>query len=78
VRGTRPSSLATLPSSLDEAIKEEIVQAAYLVLLADGGIRDEERKALQQIAIALRVPQFHFGSILENLAIRLSSQSADN
>lgn len=64
--------LSAASDSLDEAIKGEIVQAAYLVLLGDGAIRDEERKALQQIAIALRVPEFHFGSILENLAIRMS------
>jgi uncharacterized membrane protein YebE (DUF533 family) len=54
--------------------KEEIIRAAYLVLLADGQIAGAERKTLQDIAAALRVPEIHFGAILEDLAIWMAAQ----
>jgi tellurite resistance protein len=59
--------------SLDKETKEEIIRASYLVLLADDRIAGEERKKLQDIAVVLRIPEIHFGVILEDLAIRLSS-----
>ena len=59
---------------LDQATKEEIIRAAYLVLLADDRIAGEERKKLQDIAAALKVPEIHFGAILEDLAIWLAKQ----
>lgn len=54
---------------LDKPAKEEILRSAYLVLLADDRIAGEERKTLQDIATALKVPEIHFGAILEDLAI---------
>jgi tellurite resistance protein len=51
--------------------KEEIIRAAYLVLLADDRIAGEERKKLKDIAAALQIPEIHFGAILEDLAISL-------
>jgi tellurite resistance protein len=54
--------------------KEEIVRAAYLVLLADERIAGEERKKLKDIAAALQVSEIHFGAILEDLAIWLAQQ----
>ncbi len=45
-------------------------------LLADERIAGEERKKLQDIAAALRVPEIHFGAILEDLAIALAEQRA--
>ena len=57
---------------LDQATKEEIIRAAYLVLLADDQIAGEERKKLKDIAAALQIPEIHFGAILEDLAIRLA------
>jgi tellurite resistance protein len=54
--------------------KEEIIRAAYLTLLADDRIAAEERKKLKDIAMALRVPEIHFGAILEDLALWLEEQ----
>jgi tellurite resistance protein len=56
--------------------KEEIIRAAYLTLLADDRIAAEERKKLKDIAMALRVPEIHFGAILEDLALWLEEQKA--
>jgi uncharacterized membrane protein YebE (DUF533 family) len=68
--------LAAAADSLNQATKEEIIRASYLVLLADDRIAGEERKKLQDIAAALRVPEIHFGAILEDLAIWLAGQKA--
>jgi tellurite resistance protein len=57
---------------LDQATKEDIIRAAYLVLLADDRIAGEERKKLKDIAAALQIPEIHFGAILEDLAIWLA------
>jgi uncharacterized membrane protein YebE (DUF533 family) len=70
------AELAAAAPLLDEATKEEIIRSAYLVLLADQRIAGQERKKLQDIATALRVPEIHFGAILEDLAIWLSGQKA--
>jgi tellurite resistance protein len=56
--------------------KEEIIRAAYLVLLADARIAGEERKKLQDIAAALKISEIHFGAILEDLAIWLAQQKS--
>lgn len=68
--------LAAAADSLNTETKEEIIRASYLVLLADDRIAGEERKKLQDIAAALRVPEIHFGTILEDLAIWLAGQKA--
>ena len=59
---------------LDREAKEEIIRAAYLVLIADARIAGEERKKLKDIASALQIPEVHFGAILEDLAIWLANQ----
>ena len=59
---------------LDQAAKEEVIRAAYLVLLADDRIAGEERKKLKDIAAALQISEIHFGAILEDLAIWLTKQ----
>ena len=59
---------------LDKESKEEIIRAAYLVLLADDRIAGEERKKLKDIAAALKISEIHFGAILEDLAICLAQQ----
>jgi tellurite resistance protein len=61
---------------LDRETKEEIIRAAYLTLLADGRIAAEERKKLKDIAMALCVPEIHFGAILEDLALWPAEQKA--
>ena len=70
------SELSAAAPNLDRETKEEIIRAAYLVLLADDRIAGEERKKLQDIAAALHVPEIHFGAILEDLAIWLAGQKA--
>lgn len=72
-----PDFLASLRAAarhLDTPTKEEIVRAAYLVLLADGIIQATERKKLADIAAALEIPEIHFGAILEDLAVWLAAQ----
>jgi tellurite resistance protein len=59
---------------LDQDAKEEVIRAAYLVLLADNRIAGEERKKLKDIAAALQIPEIHFSAILEDLAIWLAKQ----
>ena len=79
VRGRDGGLLATLAAAadgLDNDTKEEIIRASYLVLLADDRVAGEERKKLQDIAAALKVPEIHFGAILEDLAVWLASQKA--
>jgi tellurite resistance protein len=76
---TRDGLLAELSAAspmLDRETKEEIIRAAYLTLLADGRIAAEERKKLQDIAMALRVPEIHFSAILEDLALWLEEQKS--
>ena len=65
------AQFAAASAGLDEPTKEEIVRSAYLVLLADNKISGEERKKLKDIAMALKIPEIHFGTILENLALSL-------
>ena len=76
---TRDGLLAELSAAspvLDRETKEEIIRAAYLTLLADGRIAAEERKKFQDIAMALRVPEIHFGAILEDIALWLEEQKS--
>jgi tellurite resistance protein len=70
------AELAAISGSMSRQTKEEIIRSAYLVLLADGRIAGEERKKLKDIAIALQVPEIHFGAILEELAISLEQQKS--
>jgi uncharacterized tellurite resistance protein B-like protein len=73
-RGDLLAQLTAAANTLDEATKEEIIKASYLVLLADDRIAGEERKKLQDIAAALKIPEIHFGAILEDVAIWLAKQ----
>jgi tellurite resistance protein len=76
---TRDSLLAEMTSAapvLDRGTKEEIIRAAYLTLIADGRIAAEERKRLKDIAMALQVPEIHFGAILEDLALWLEQRGS--
>jgi tellurite resistance protein len=73
-RGDVLAQFAAAGHSLDQNTKEEMVRAAYLVLLADDKIAGEERKKLKDLAMALQIPEIHFGAILEDLAIWLAGQ----
>jgi tellurite resistance protein len=63
---------AAAGDALDQTTKEEMIRSAYLVLLADDQIAGEERKKLKDIAMALKIPEIHFGAILEDLAVSLA------
>ena len=73
-KGEVLAEFAAAAKALDKATKEEMIRAAYLVLLADDRIAGEERKKLKDIAAALQVSEIHFGAILEDLAIWLAGQ----
>jgi tellurite resistance protein len=66
--------LSTAAGGMSLETKEEIIRAAYLVLLADDRIAGEERKKLKDIAAALQIPEIHFGAILEDLAVWLAKE----
>ena len=73
-KGDVLAQFAAAGDMLDKETKEEMIRAAYLVLLADDRIAGEERKKLKDLAAALKVPEIHFGAILEDLAIWLAGQ----
>ena len=56
--------LSAVAGGMSQETKEEIIRAAYLVLLADNRIAGEERKMLQDIAAALQVSESHFDAIV--------------
>ena len=70
--GDALAQLAAASKTLDLETKEEMVRAAYLVLLADERIDGEERKKLKEISGALQISENHLGAILEDLAIWLA------
>ena len=72
VKGDLIAEFAAAAKVLDQNTKEEMIRAAYLVLLADERIAGEERKKLKDIAAALQIPEIHFGAILEDLALYLA------
>jgi tellurite resistance protein len=72
VKGDLIAEFAAAAKVLDRNTKEEMIRAAYLVLLADERIAGEERKKLKDIAAALQIPEIHFGAILEDLALFLA------
>ena len=47
-------------------VKEKIVRAAYLTLLADGRVTGEEFKTLKDIAAALEVSEQQFQAITDD------------
>jgi uncharacterized membrane protein YebE (DUF533 family) len=75
-RGDMIVNFAAAGDTLDKATKEEMIRAAYLVLLADDKIAGEERKKLQDLAAALKIPEIHFGAILEDLAVWLAGNKS--
>jgi len=75
-KGDTIAEFAAAARTLDEPSKEEVIRAAYLVLLVDERIAGEERKKLRDIAGALQIPEIHFGAILEDLAIWLAQQKS--
>ena len=56
--------LSVAAGSMSRETKEAIIRAAYLTLLADKRIAEEERKRLKGIAAALQISEIHFEAIL--------------
>ena len=56
--------LSAVAGGMSQETKEEIIRAAYLVLLADNRVAEEERKMLRDIAAALQVSKSHFDAIV--------------
>lgn len=70
LEGHRADGLKTLAArrgEIDTAMKEQIIKACYLVLLADGVIAGEELKMLADTAAALGMPELHYKAVLETL-----------
>jgi len=67
--------LAAAAPGLEKSEKEEIVCAAYRVLLADNRVAGEERKNLHDIAKALNISEIHLGAMLEDLSASLENKA---
>lgn len=59
--------LARDRKTLARNVREDILRAAYRILLADGQIAAGERKILEDIAEALEIPEIHKNVILEEI-----------
>ena len=53
---------------MDQATKESLLRASYLVLLADGRVAARERKRLQDFASALKISEIHLSAIMEDVS----------
>jgi tellurite resistance protein len=60
------AELSQVAGSMSAEVKEKIVRAAYLTLLADGRVAGEEFKTLKDIAAALQVSEPQFQAIIED------------
>jgi tellurite resistance protein len=60
------AELSQVAGSMSAGVKEKIVRAAYLTLLADDRIAGEEFKTLKDIAAALQVSESQFQTIIED------------
>ena len=58
--------LSVAAGSMSLETKEAIIRAAYLTLLADKRVAEEERKRLKGIADALQISEIYFEAILES------------
>jgi tellurite resistance protein len=63
------SDLAGAAGSLALTEREDCIKAAYCVLLADDRITGQERKTLKDFADVLKIPEIHFGAILEDVTL---------
>ena len=62
------SALSDASATMDNAVKEALLRASYLVLLADGRVSSRERKRLQDFAGALMIPEIYLSVILEDVS----------
>lgn len=66
------AEMAEVAPLLSIPSKEEILRAAYFILLADGRVADAETQRMRDIATALDVTESEFEAILENVAFALA------
>lgn len=59
------AELSVAAGSMSDELKEEIIRAAYLMLLADERIAGQEREKLEEIAAALRISERQLSAIVE-------------
>lgn len=59
------AELSAAAGSLSRETKGEIIRAAYLTLLADKRIAEEERKTVKDMAAALQISENEFQAIIE-------------
>jgi len=62
------SVLSIANATMDKPVKEVLLKASYLVLLADGRVAARERKRLQDFANALKISEIHLSVILEDVS----------
>lgn len=66
--GSLSSALSGANATMEKGVKEALVRASYLVLLADGRVAARERKKLQDFASALKISEIHLSVILEDIS----------
>ena len=59
------AELSAAAGSMSPELKEEIIRAAHLMLLADERVAGEEREKLKEIAAALQVSEIRLSEIVE-------------
>jgi tellurite resistance protein len=70
--------LSVAAGSMSEETKEAIIRAAYLTLLADKRIAEEERKRLKGIADALQISEIQFQAILVSAGPTQGEESSES
>ena len=59
------AELSVAAGSMSAELKDEIIRAAYLMLLADEHIAGKERDKLKDIATALQISETHLSALVE-------------
>jgi uncharacterized tellurite resistance protein B-like protein len=59
------AELSATAGGMSAELKEEIIRAAYLMLLADEHIAGKEREKLREIAAALQISETHLSAIVD-------------
>jgi tellurite resistance protein len=60
------AELSQVAGSMSAEVKQKIIRAAYLTLLADGRVTGEEFKTLKDIAATLQVSEHQFQAIIDD------------
>jgi uncharacterized membrane protein YebE (DUF533 family) len=70
------AELSLAAGSMSDELKEEIIRAAYLTLLADERVAGAERERLQDMATALQISESRFDAILARAGPRAGEDRA--